>query len=141
MSAEMLLPTARGRIKLALIYGAAAVWTYTFPMWWRPLMDHMGSLPPCEQIHWARALVILFGATFVVAGLGLLRHARKLLTHHQSPLPDALVFFPTHVRRGWTIIAEARALQIFGVLMLAAPIIGWGALDLSPLFWAVPNCE
>lgn len=140
MNSNVVVPTWRGRITLALLYLASIAVTVVMKLWWRPFYDYVDSLPECDRLPWMRGIVLFLLAAPVFVAFTMLQHSRQLLQFRQSPLPHALVFFDTKVRRGWPVVAEAYILRTVAAVLVPVPIVFWVLADLTSLFFPTHDC-
>ena len=75
---------------------------------WLGFMDHVRSLPLCDQMVWLRILVfVLFVCPIIFFCILLVAAGRRTLKYGQVPWPGALVWDRTRVRRGGWVLAHA----------------------------------
>ena len=139
---EFIEPTKASRIKLASIWLTGAIIIACTDYFWASLMGHINSLPLCSQLPWLQTILIAGFLLLLFASAIFARHAHKVLSSNQTPVPGTLVFFRTPIKRGSKTKFEAYAAATGAILFLAAsfylPMWSWPTI--SPISITPTSC-
>ena len=139
---EFIEPTKASRIKLVAIWLAGALFIAISNFFWPSLMTYINSLPLCSQLPWLQAILVTGLFMLLFAAFVFARHSHKVLSSNQTPIPGALVFFRTPIKRGSKAKFEAYVCATGAIFMLVAaiylPIRTWPTI--SPIFITPSTC-
>lgn len=119
MNDEFAEPTSPARRKviyrkLALL--AVVPGVVMLVLWF--VLGHMETLDECDRVPWILGVRIFQILIFVIGAMFCARFSYRLVRTAQMPLPDALVFRRTRIRKGRPVLVLACAILAMGGLVL-----------------------
>ncbi|WP_455370942.1 hypothetical protein [Petrachloros mirabilis] len=127
MTDEFVEPTREGRrnfivlLVCLLAFGAALHFVLT-----PHFLSFLNTLPLCDQLTWLQgSLLVILVVPMSLAVCWAIPHARQLLLHQQSPLPNAWVLRRTPIKRGPRVRWQAYALLAWSALVIIFSVWGW----------------
>lgn len=82
------------------------------------VLDHMETLGDCDRVPWHLGVHIFQILLFVIGATFCARFSYRLIRTAQMPLPDALLFRRTRIRRGRPVLVIACTILAMGGLIL-----------------------
>ena len=143
MEVEFIEPSPKERAKLVLLGLVVVAGYVAIDIYWPSFMGFVKGLPLCEQLPWLRGWVVAFVAIVASIAAMLGWQGYRILHARQLPLPGALVFRRTKIRRGAFVLAQGYA---FCALALAL-VVGFACLlprgwsFVYPLFLTASACN
>lgn len=127
MADEFIEPTREGRrnfivLLVCLLAFGAALHFVLAPHF----LSFLNTLPLCDQLTWLQgSLLLILVVPVSLAVCWAILHARQLLLHQQSPLPNAWVLRRTPIKRGPKVRWQAYALLAWSALVMICAVWGW----------------
>lgn len=139
---EFVEPSPTGKARLIVVYLAAMAACAVPFLTWPRVASSIGHLPACEQVPWLRGYLVGTLAVLLLFAAAVGRHGYKILRFRQLPLPGAVVFRRTSVRRGARVIVQGYVLCAVAVVVVAGLLSilpeAWGFF--RPLFVSTGRC-
>ncbi len=124
-----LILTGKARL-ISVYFTVIAVCAVPFLAWPR-VASYVGHLPICAQVPWLRGFLVGALAVLLVFATAVGWRGYKLVRFQQLPLPGAIVFRRTSVKRGTGIVVQGYVLCAIAVVVVA------GLLSILPEAWGV----
>ena len=143
MESEFIDPSPKGRARLVLLSLVAVAGYVAIDIYWPRFMGHVKGLPLCEQLPWLRGFVVAFVGIVVSMASMLGWQGYRILRSGQLPLPGALVFRRTRIRRGASVLMQGYLFCALALAIVAgfAYLLPKGWSFVYPLFLPAGACN